>query len=257
MLVIPTTQSGGHVSLPLAVAFDSQDNFIVTDHQQEKVWKFDSTGTLVGVLADQSDGIGNPWGLVVDSDDNIFVANTRENSILRIDPQGIVDLVADSSDGVLQPFSLAFSPLAPECNDGIDNDGDGAVDFLQDVGCTGSTDVSELEPGLPCDDGVHNDGDGLLDLADPGCLDSSWGTEDPQCQDGEDNDGDGRVDFDGGFSIWGVALSASDPQCAGAPWKNRELPPPSYCGLGSELALALPIIAWARRRALKRSRRVL
>ncbi len=48
-----------------------------------------------------------------------------------------------------------------------------------------------------CNDGLDNDGDGLVDLGeDPGCV-HALGIEDPQCDDDHDNDGDGLVDWDG------------------------------------------------------------
>ena len=65
----------------------------------------------------------------------------------------------------------------PQCIDGIDNDGDGLVDFPADLGCTSASDNTEApnppsEPPPPapqCSDGLDNDGDGKIDLADPGC----------------------------------------------------------------------------------------
>jgi hypothetical protein len=52
--------------------------------------------------------------------------------------------------------------------------------------------IDELE----CSDGVDNDGDGLVDFRDdPGCLLPISPTESPACDDGEDNDGDGLVDY--------------------------------------------------------------
>ena len=47
-----------------------------------------------------------------------------------------------------------------------------------------------------CNDGIDNDGDGLVDLADPGCPFPESTPENPQCDDGIDNNGDGLVDFD-------------------------------------------------------------
>ncbi len=48
-----------------------------------------------------------------------------------------------------------------------------------------------------CDDGLDNDGDGRIDFGeDPGCV-HPFGIEDPQCDDGLDNDADGRVDWSG------------------------------------------------------------
>ncbi|MGI9433015.1 MAG: hypothetical protein ACR2PQ_12415, partial [Myxococcota bacterium] len=107
------------------------------------------------------------------------------------------------------------APL-PECNDGIDNDGDGAIDFPADVGC----------------------------------RDADWPLENPQCQDGINNDPaqDARIDWDGGASA-GVPpgqQTAPDSFCVGTPWKNREKP--KSCGLGFELGLLIPLLAFARRR---------
>jgi uncharacterized protein YjdB len=62
-----------------------------------------------------------------------------------------------------------------------------------------------------------------------------------QCSDGLDNDGDGRIDWDGG-----PGLGTPDPQCKSASG-NREAPNPK-CGLGTELVIALPLLAALRRR---------
>jgi len=59
----------------------------------------------------------------------------------------------------------------PACDDGVDNDGDGLVDYPEDPGCTSDIDPSENDPARICDDGIDNDGDGATDYpADPGCL---------------------------------------------------------------------------------------
>jgi DNA-binding beta-propeller fold protein YncE len=55
------------------------------------------------------------------------------------------------------------------CNDGIDNDGDGAID-IADVGCV---DLASNIENPQCNDGVNNDVDGLVDLADPNCASPS------------------------------------------------------------------------------------
>ena len=84
-----------------------------------------------------------------------------------------------------------------QCNDGIDNDGDGLIDFPDDPGCTDSLDLDETD--VPqCSDGLDNDNDGLTDFPnDPSC--SSYLDDDesgpPACSDGADNDGDGLADF--------------------------------------------------------------
>jgi hypothetical protein len=163
--------------------------------------------------------------------------------------------------GLVWPHLSDFAPPL-SCGDGIDNDGDGLID-LADPGCADALDGSEKDGTgtYPCDDGIDNDGDGGIDfdpvtfaspgdrytppagVGDPGCHDPSWGTENPQCQDGIHNDSDGKMDYDAGFSANGSAHAAGrDPECAGKPWKNRE------CGLGVELVVVLPMLAWAHRR---------
>ncbi|MBW2313687.1 MAG: hypothetical protein JRH10_05800 [Deltaproteobacteria bacterium] len=151
---------------------------------------------------------------------------------------------------------------ASACGNGLDDDGDGRVDFAGlDPGCTSAADPSETEPGLACDNGSDDDGDGGIDYdpltaadpsqgtGDPGCLDPAWPLEDPQCQDGLDNDGRPGIDFDGGASAnGGVPLGEPDPECVGKPASNREAAAARACGLGAELSLLLPAILAVRRR---------
>lgn len=58
------------------------------------------------------------------------------------------------------------------CNDGVDNDGDGVIDFPEEPGCATLDDNDENDPATPpeCSNGVDDDLDGLIDFpADPGC----------------------------------------------------------------------------------------
>lgn len=124
-----------------------------------------------------------------------------------------------------------FEAGAVACSDGVDNDGDEGIDS-EDLGCVDASDESE-RGSHACDDGDDNDGDGLSDFpADPGCPLPYAHPENPGCNDGADNDLDGLTDFD-------------DPECT-TNWPYWEKSP---CGLGAELALALPLVAiWRRRR---------
>ena len=106
-----------------------------------------------------------------------------------------------------------------------------------------------------CNDGIDNDGDGLVDYpADVGCWDRDSDLENPQCQDGINNDPgqDSRIDWDGGASA-GVPpgqQTAPDSNCVDRPFRNRER---AGCGLGFELALLLPALFVLRGR-VRRSR---
>jgi hypothetical protein len=103
-----------------------------------------------------------------------------------------------------------------QCSDGVDNDGDGKVDFPADGGCTSATDNNELN--RQCSDGIDNDGDGKVDYpADGGCTSATDNNEiDPQCVDGIDNDGDGQVDYpaDGGCTSAVDNNESGPPQCS-------------------------------------------
>ena len=170
--------------------------------------------------------------------------------------------LADYRDQILS----IMAGTAPACADGMDDDGDGLVDDPDDPGCADPLDPFETSDAASCDDGVDNDGDGRTDFdpatladpgdetrppagqGDPGCKDPSWSTESPECQDGSDNDDDGMLDYDAGLSANGSAEPAGpDPVCL-ASWKRSEAPSPYPCGLGAELALALPLLIWMRRR---------
>ncbi len=83
-----------------------------------------------------------------------------------------------------------------DCEDAIDNDGDGFID-LDDPGCDTTDPEDHWEIGGECDDRVDNDGDGMIDMDDPECDslgDPSEG-EFSSCNDEWDNDGDGWIDY--------------------------------------------------------------
>jgi hypothetical protein len=162
-----------------------------------------------------------------------------------------------------------FIASGQECSDGFDNDGDGAVDHPADLGCDDAADEDENAPGFPCDDGIDNDGDFLIDFpADPGCR-AVWSvTEEPECSNGAEDDSDGLVDYPadpGCPGPWGTdespacndgldndgdqLIDLADPQCTSASF-IREQP---GCGLGFELALALPLLLGLRRRQSQRA----
>lgn len=112
-----------------------------------------------------------------------------------------------------------------QCNDGIDNDGDGDIDYPADSGCSSATDDNESSGGgsggsIPqCRDGNDNDGDNLRDALDPGCHTDgiasnpySYDRDDTSefdivsapyaCNDRADNDGDGFTDYPNDPGCW-------------------------------------------------------
>jgi uncharacterized repeat protein (TIGR01451 family) len=143
--------------------------------------------------------------------DDVWVAGTNATAV-----------TAQASTTVQCPASSSSSSsAAPQCSDGLDNDGDGATDFPADFSCSGPTDNDETLPKAACQDGTDNDGDNLVDINDPGChtdgnannpnsynrqdndefnavssaSSSVSSTPKPACSDGVDNDNDGKIDY--------------------------------------------------------------
>lgn len=117
---------------------------------------------------------------------------------------GNVTLAADLATYRTEIMSIINQPV---CDDGLDEDGDGQIDYPADPGCDSATDSTERDDKLACDDGIDDDGDGLTDWpADPGCSSSTDSSEQSPalvCDDGIDNEGDGFTDH------------AEDPECEG------------------------------------------
>ena len=101
--------------------------------------------------------------------------------------------------------------VASACSDGVDNDGDGLVDFPEEFGCEDGADTDEQDPPVrpACSNSVDDDGDGLVDWPD-----------DPYCQ------GRGQLAEDG------QGDTCADPR------ELRALTHLSFAGAGDELALS-------------------
>jgi len=114
--------------------------------------------------------------------------------------QEILDDVYGGGDGNI-------GDTTRQCNDGVDNDGDGKID-LEDMGCRNSSDNTEnsddtdSEPAS-CSDGKDNDGDGKTDYpSDPGCAGAGDTSE--KDEDGGDGGGGGGG---GGAGVPNIDLS--------------------------------------------------
>lgn len=110
---------------------------------------------------------------------------------------GVNETLASGAEfGTSETTAFCIDTPDPEvCDDGADNDDDGATD-CDDPDCTG-------HPACPlpvevCDDGMDNDADGDTDCDDPDCDgDPACAPPPPEvCFDNADNDGDGAIDCD-------------------------------------------------------------
>jgi hypothetical protein len=161
------------------VATDSSDNVYATGPPPGNALKITPLGGVTEIIDSAGDGGGNPLldptDIATDTSGNVYVMGSTSHNVFKID--------------------VGF----PACNDGLDNDGDGLIDYPLDPGC--QLLASEIEDPI-CDDGIDNDSDSLTDFpADKGCKSGHASIENPECNDGIDNDSDGLTDL------------GSDPQC--------------------------------------------
>jgi len=93
-----------------------------------------------------------------------------------------IDADPDTPDAEVSDAPLWDAPMGP-CNNDIDDDCDGFIDYPADLGCSSLLDDNEhFIPNAPgskaCDDGIDNEPDGFTDyhvdgcgieVSDPGC----------------------------------------------------------------------------------------
>lgn len=89
-----TGSARGQLSRPAALAVDAQGNLYVADSRNDRVQKFDAQGHVLATsakLGGNSTAIagGVPpeaWGITVDSAGNVYVADTWNSRIVKLDP---------------------------------------------------------------------------------------------------------------------------------------------------------------------------
>ena len=163
-------------------------------------------GTIVNYAFDDAQltysGSASSYEIEIDPLTNFLPEVKVEWTISATDFAGnSVNRIYSFNDLTCEQLGCIGSPIDSQCNDGIDNDGDGTSDLL-DSDCTDILDNNEF--GYiehDCTDGIDNDGDGQIDYNDPACTTEveSAGTpiggSNPECNDNIDNDGDGLIDY--------------------------------------------------------------
>jgi len=142
-------------------------------------------------------------------------------------------VVLDSPNDTCATALVAIYELREDetgrCADGLDGDGDGRADCLDDD-CFDDPACDEALSAGGCGDGVDGDGDGATDCVDLDCA-GATGCDEAEagsgsCDDGVDQDGDGRTDCDDAQCRLAAGACPAPPagDLCGAPVEVPSLP---------------------------------
>lgn len=146
---------------PHAIAIDANDNLFVTDNENHRIRRISPEGlvtTIAGSEKGDTDGtveealFSFPYGIAIDKDNNLFVADRRNDKIKKITPEGMVATLAGGSKGFRDGHGVAAQfygvyGLAIDANDVLYTaDGNEAIRKITPEG-TVSTVAGGLGPG--------------------------------------------------------------------------------------------------------------
>ncbi len=122
---------------PTALAFDLEGRLLIADSANDRVRRVDRDGTIATIAGTGAGGfsgdggtatdaaLASPEGLAVDADGAIYVADTRNHRIRRIDPDGTIDTIAGNGtsqfagDGGPAVDASLYSPTEISVRDGL------------------------------------------------------------------------------------------------------------------------------------------
>ncbi len=117
----------------------------------------------------------------------------NQDGTITVTPQHIVividgetfECVTNSGVPVCE-YKSACTPKSEVCDNGVDDDCDGLVDYPADPDCSSIVEI--------CDNGIDDDGDGFVDCRDTNCAAHSGCQGVEICNNHKDDDGDGKAD---------------------------------------------------------------
>ena len=268
--------AGAHDGVSTAI---DHNQFVVGDHVFQANY---TSGLRVLRMGDLSEGELLEVGFFDTYPENDFPSFNGAWGVYPFFASGIV-IVSDINRGlfVLRPDLNGI----PRCNDGLDNDFDGFVDYPRDPACSEGADASEgprndvrvdIRPGSDANP-INPKSRGVIPVAllgeagfdvqgvDAATLRFGPGAARPAHEQDphfEDVNADGFPDLVSHFRTQQTGIQLSDGEAclsfdtlAGVAYQGCDLVNAfPRCGLGAELALIVPPLAWWRRRRLSRGR---
>ena len=120
-------------SSPCGVAVDGDGNVLVADYGNHRIRKISPNGVVTTLAGsgegDFADGIGaaasfsSPFGVAVDGDGNVLVADSMNHRIRKISPNGVVTTLAGSGEGDFADGIGTAASFNSPCGVAVDGDG--------------------------------------------------------------------------------------------------------------------------------------
>ena len=86
-----TGTDAGQLNGPNGIAFNSNNELLVSDHLNGRIQKFTTEGKHLATFGEQGSGDGQlnlPWGVCVDNADNVYAADWGNDRIVKFDAHG-------------------------------------------------------------------------------------------------------------------------------------------------------------------------
>jgi uncharacterized protein (TIGR03437 family) len=122
--------ASAQLNLPFGVALDPSGNLYIAEFGNNRIRKVDANGNISTIAGNGVSGysgdsgqatgaqLSGPRGVAVDSAGNVYIADTANNRVRKVDPNGVITTVAGtgaagvSGDGGLAVNALVGNPIA-------------------------------------------------------------------------------------------------------------------------------------------------